>query len=216
MSKRSREIWYPKIYLITGFSCTGKTTIGMELLRRYDNTVFLEEDDYIIEPQQESKNYSILSNGAKVPNPITENMIDWNKLNDTIKMYMGFGWNVIITSSFVNACNYIKFYIYKLIILMYKGNEKSILRSCFRRRKYVYGISLLYEETDILMLSELSLPLYNKNIDEMINASQRFLSLTSSHIIYVTDGCGKDLGRNIVLQEVIKFFKNPSFKNQYK
>lgn len=196
MAKRSRDTrnygWFPKIYVILGLSCTGKTMIGMELLSNFNNTVFLEQDDYVTESEKSTTtNISVLSNKTRVPTPITEGTIDWGKLNETVKMYMGYGWNVIIASSFMNISKYIIFRIYKLLILEYGGNERTILKACLRRRKVSYGISVMNEYTDMLTLTELVIPLYNETVNEMIN-TKNLISLTGCRFLYVTNDKGRD------------------------
>ena len=158
-----------KIYLLSGLSGTGKTTLGLEFIKYNKNFIFIDQDSFYKKEKPKVK----LSNGEIVSNWDCVEAIDFDLLNEKVNNLVE-NSNVLLVG-FALLKKYLNFSVEKHIHLQYNQKiDNNTLQLCIKARinskKY---IDPKKQENDIMMVEEFTIPFYidnylTENIDYFI------------------------------------------------
>lgn len=172
----------PSAYLISGLPYVGKTRLGYAFLKLCPNFVFIDMIDYINMSENKFKTFE-LSNGINIIDYYSniDKLFKWKDLNDTVKMYLSDGWNVLI-AGVPHLSKYVNFSIDKSILLAYEGTERNVIDICLKKMCYNNSRGSDAKKSLILELIELIIPSFNNYLLDK--------NTEINSVVYVTNSTG--------------------------
>ena len=168
-----------KVYLFSGLSGSGKTTIGKHYAKMH-GFAFIEGDEFF----KPIKQVVTLSDGSICSLYDSEEAIDWDRLNSTVNDVLE--RNTVVLATFLPVLSRFTFKIHRHVRFVMGETDEELIERCILARITSKRLHTLEKQSkDSLMVKEVVFPIY-KDITKMN---------TPDLIVYVYDneGCRVNL-----------------------